>query len=167
MMKYVMHKIKFIILDLVHPCWRLSGRKLKYFSEDYHEIQIEIELKRINRGPHGFIYGGSLFSATDAIPAFQHFLILGKNYVVWDKEATIRFILPCKEKLCLKNVITANEINEIKSLLETKPKLDRKYTLELVDDAGVVHVLIEKIIHIRKITQEDTHTTPQKRSRFL
>lgn len=145
----------------------MSGRKLIYFSEDYHEIQIEITLKRINRGPHGFIYGGSLFSATDAIPAFQYFLILGKKYVVWDKEATIYFKLPCKGKLYLKNVISADEINEIKSLLETQPKFERKYTLELVDDLGVVHVVVEKILHMRKSTQDPNQKGQQKRNRFI
>lgn len=166
-MNRLIHRIKFILVDIILPCWRLSGRKLIYFSEDYHEIQIEIEIKRVNRGPHGFIYGGSLFSAIDAIPAFQYFLILGKKYVVWDKEATIYFILPCKEKLYVKNVVTPGEINEIKSLLEINPKLERKYTIELVDAAGNVHVRVEKILHMRKRIEGDNHKCQQKRNPFL
>lgn len=167
MIKHFLHRLRFILLDIFLPCWRLSGRKLVYFSEDYHEIQIEIKIKRVNRGPHGFIYGGSLFSAIDAIPAFQYFLILGKKYVVWDKEATIYFILPCKEKLYVKNVVTPDEINEIKSLLEIHPKLERKYTIEVVDGAGNVHVRVEKILHMRKRTEGDNHKTQQKRNPLL
>lgn len=159
--------IKFKIVDLLLPCWRVSGRKMTYFSEDFHEVHIEIPFKRINRGPHGYIYGGSLFSAADAIPALQYFLILGKNYVVWDKEATIHFKLPCKETLYIKNFVSPEEINEIKDLLETQTKLERKYTIELLNDQGVIHVVVEKTLHMRKNIQDGNHKHHQKRSPFL
>lgn len=161
------NKIKFFILERVLPCWRMSGRKMTYFSDDYHEVHIEIPFKRINRGPHGFIYGGSLFSAVDAIPAFQYFLILGPNYIVWDKEATISFKLPCKDTLYVKNKISPGEIEEIKSKLDHEQKFERTYMIELIDAEGAVHVVVEKILHFRLNTHKGGDKNDQTRNPLL
>lgn len=159
--------LTFTLFDLFRPCWRLSGRKVLYFADDYHEVHIKLTSKWYNRGPHGFIYGGSIFSALDAIPAFQYYVILGRNYVVWDKEATIHFLLPCKGPLYARNRVSPEEITEIKNLLESQKKLDRTYKIELVDDEGTVFAVVEKIIQMRKKTKGANDQNNQGKRRFI
>lgn len=161
------NRLKFFILEWLLPCWRLSGRKVEYFSDDYHEIRMSLPCKRINRGPHGYTYGGAIFSSVDAIPAFQYFLILGRDYVVWDKEATIHFKLPCKKTLYMQNSITVDEISEIKSRLDKEKKFERSYTINLVDSKGLVHVQIDKVLHFRKNIHDGRDKNNQTRSRLL
>jgi len=73
---------------------------------------------------------------------------LGKNYIVWDKAAKIRFKRPGKETLYAEFVVTTEEIKEIKAELETKKSVDKTYNVELKNKAGEIHAEIEKTIYI-------------------
>ena len=73
---------------------------------------------------------------------------LGPDYVVWDKAATIRFRKPGRDVLSASFRLDEAEVGDIRHLLRDQPKVDRTYTVQLVDAAGVVHAEIEKVIHI-------------------
>ncbi len=72
------------------------------------------------------------------------------NPLAWDKAATIHFKKPGRGTLHACCKIDEAEIAAIKQALETQKSVDRNYTLELVDDNGVVHVTVEKVIYVRK-----------------
>jgi hypothetical protein len=76
--------------------------------------------------------------------------ILGPDYVVWDKAATIRFKKPGRGTLYARFVIPEEEIQTIRRRLETEPSVDRIYRVDLVDEAGVVHAEVEKTVYIRR-----------------
>ncbi len=42
------------------------------------------------------------------------------------------------------------DIDEIRRRLEVEPSIDRVYSVELRDSAGVAHAAVEKTIYIRK-----------------
>lgn len=111
---------------------------------------MKIPLSWRTRNYVGTIYGGSLYGAIDPIYMLMLIKILGRDYVVWDKAATIRFKRPGKETLFAEFVITDDEVAEIKRLAETEKSLDRIYNLELKDKKGVVHAFIEKTLYISK-----------------
>ncbi len=75
---------------------------------------------------------------------------LGKNYIVWDKAAAIRFKKPGKETLFAEFHLTENELHEIKEILKNQKSVDRIYTVELKDKTGAIHCLIEKTLYIAK-----------------
>ena len=76
--------------------------------------------------------------------------ILGPEYTVWDKAAKVRFRKPGKGALFADFQLSADEIDEIKSLAETSRSLDRIYNVELKSNDGVVHAEIEKTLYIAK-----------------
>jgi hypothetical protein len=76
--------------------------------------------------------------------------ILGPEYIVWDKAASIRFKKPGRETLYATFHISDEEIQTIQSSLDTLPSIDRLYHVELVNAQGVVHALIDKTVYIRK-----------------
>jgi hypothetical protein len=76
--------------------------------------------------------------------------ILGSDYVVWDKSATIRFKRPGKETLFAKFIVTPEEVDQIKEELKEKSSIDRVYEIELKNIEGVVHALVEKTIYVAR-----------------
>ncbi len=121
-----------------------------YIAADLSEVRVKVPFKWRTRNIMGSTFGGSIYGAVD--PIYMMILIrrLGKGYIVWDKSAHIRFKKPARGDLYATFTIDDRELRTIKDLLKTEPKIDRTYTVELVDKAGVVHATVEKVVHVRK-----------------
>lgn len=132
------------------PAYRRSGGRITYISEDYHEIHVKLPLNWATKNYVGTIFGGSMFAAVDPIYMVMLIKILGKDYVVWDKSANIRFKRPGKETLFAKFLIDAKEISEIKLKLEDTKFIDKIYKIELKDKNGTVHCIVEKTLYLSK-----------------
>lgn len=132
------------------PAYRRSGGRITFISEDYHEIHVKLPLNWATKNYVGTIFGGSMFAAVDPIYMVMLIKILGRDYLVWDKSANIKFKRPGKETLFAKFVITPAEISEIKTELEETKSVDKIYTIELKDEKGKVHAIIEKTLYLAK-----------------
>ena len=132
------------------PCYRGSGGRITYISGDWQECRVRLKLSLRTRNYVGSIFGGSLYSAVDPIYMLMLIKCLGPGYVVWDKAATIKFRKPGRSTLTATFKLDDAELEEIKSLLETEPRLNRSYRVDLVDADGVVHAEVEKLIHISR-----------------
>jgi hypothetical protein len=130
------------------PCYRGTGARVTFIAGDWREVQVRIPLSWRTRNYVGTIFGGSLYAAVD--PFFMIMLMknLGPDYVVWDKAASIRFRKPGRDILRASFRLEEAEVAEICRLLLEQAKVDRTYTVQLVDTAGVVHAEVEKVIHI-------------------
>jgi len=42
------------------------------------------------------------------------------------------------------------EVEDVRRILETQEKVDRTYTVDLVDKEGTVHATVEKVVNARK-----------------
>lgn len=136
------------------PAYRGTGARVTYISSDYHEIKVKLPLSWRTRNYVGTIYGGSIYAGIDPIYMLMLMHILGKDYVVWDKAAKIRFRKPGRDTLYADFILTPNEIAEIKRLAEDERSIDRIYNVELKDKDGVVHAEIEKTLYIAKKREE-------------
>jgi acyl-coenzyme A thioesterase PaaI-like protein len=132
------------------PAYRGSGGRIAYISDDYHEIHIKLPLNWRTKNYVGTIFGGSMFAATDPIYMVMLIKILGSDYLVWDKSTNIRFKRPGKTTLFAKFIITPEEVSEIKEQLETNKSIDKIYKIELKDEKGKIHAIIEKTLYLSK-----------------
>jgi acyl-coenzyme A thioesterase PaaI-like protein len=132
------------------PCYFGTGGRVLYIAPDLREVRIKLPLTFRTHNYVGTIFGGSMFGATD--PFFMIMLIkcLGSEYTVWDKAASIKFRKPGKSTLFARFVITDQILEEIRRELESQPKLDRIFYVELIDAAGVVHAQVERVVNIRR-----------------
>ena len=137
------------------PAYRGTGGRVAYIADDFHEIRVKIPLSWRTRNYVGTIYGGSMYGAIDPIYMLMLIRILGRDYVVWDKAAKIRFRRPGKETLYADFKLAPEEIATIKELAETSKSVDRVYELELKDKSGKVHAQIEKTLYIRRVTSDE------------
>lgn len=130
------------------PCYRGTGARVTYLASDWREVRIRLPLSWRTRNYVGTIFGGSLYGAVDPFYMIMLMKNLGPGVVVWDKAASIRFRRPGRAPLSAAFRIDGAELAEIHRLLLEQPKVDRAYTIRLVDAEGVVHAEVEKVIHI-------------------
>jgi acyl-coenzyme A thioesterase PaaI-like protein len=127
-----------------------AGVKLEKMTKDFREARVSMKLTFYNRNYMGTQFGGSLYAMVD--PWYMLMLIknLGKDYIVWDKAATINFRKPGKGKVTAEFQLTEAHLNEIKKTLETQNKMDYVFKVEVKDDAGKLIADVDKVLYIRK-----------------
>ena len=130
------------------PMFRRSTGKVIKVSEDLHYVKIKIPLNWKNRNFVGSIFGGSMLSATDPIYMIQLIKILGDDYVVWDKSATIKYKRPGKETIYCEFVFSPDEVLSIKKDVDNKGEIDIIKTPNIVNKEGVVIAELSKTIYV-------------------
>ena len=133
------------------PAYRGTGARIAYIADDFHEIRIRLPLSWRTRNAVGTIFGGSIYGAVDPIYMIMLMRLLGREFVVWDKTAEIRFLKPGRATLYATFKIAEEELTEIRKATANGP-VDRVYTVDLVDAAGVSHATVRKTIYIRRIS---------------
>jgi len=132
------------------PAYRGSGGRITYLSDDWKEMRVELPLSWRTRNYVGTIYGGSIYASVDPMYMIMLIQTLGRDYVVWDKAASIRFRKPGRTTLHARFLLTDQELDAIRAEAAVQPSLDRVYRVELVDAEGVLHAEVEKTIYIRR-----------------
>lgn len=120
----------------ISPMYRRSTGRIVSVSDDILKVQIKIPLSYKNSNYVGSIFGGSLFSATDPVFMVQLINILGNDYVVWDKESTIKFKRPAKETVYAVFHFTTEEIEKIKEDVAEKKEIDIIKELDITNKEG-------------------------------
>jgi len=134
------------------PAYRGTGAKITYIAADYREVRLELPLSWRTRNYVGTIFGGSLYGAVDPMYMIMLVQLLGRDYIVWDKAATIRFRKPGRSTLYATFKMDDAELDLIRDAAKNGEPFDRVYNVDLVDRDGVVHASIEKTIYIRRKT---------------
>ena len=132
------------------PAYRGTGGRVTYIADDFSEVRVKLPLSLRTRNAVGTIYGGSMYGAVDPIYMIMLMRLLGRDYVVWDKSASIRFRKPGRGTLYATFRIDETELTAIRDATASGEPVDRTYNVELLDAAGVVHASIEKVIYVRR-----------------
>jgi acyl-coenzyme A thioesterase PaaI-like protein len=135
------------------PAYRGTGARVTYIADDFHEVRIRLPLSWRTRNVVGTIFGGSLYGAADPMFMIMLIRILGRDYVVWDKVATIRFRKPGRTTLYATFTLDDAEIAAIHEATASGHSVDRTYHVDLVDDTGAVHASVEKVIYVKRVAK--------------
>ncbi len=127
-----------------------AGIKVREISDDYTDFKVDMKLTRFNRNYVGTQFGGSIYAMTD--PFYMLILMknLGKDYIVWDKSAEVRFKLPGKGKLTAHFNISKEKIAEIKAQADSHYKVEPTFTVLVKDDKGNVVAEVDKVLYVRR-----------------
>ncbi|QFU81431.1 DUF4442 domain-containing protein [Natronorubrum aibiense] len=134
------------------PAYRGTGGRVTYVAPDWQEVRIKLPLNWRTRNYVGTIFGGSIYAAVDPFYMMMLLKTLGDEYVVWDKEAEVRFKRPGRETLYARFRLSDAELEAIRAELETEgtESIDRHYTVDLVDAEGTVHATIRKTVYVAR-----------------
>jgi acyl-coenzyme A thioesterase PaaI-like protein len=130
------------------PSYRRSGGRVCYISDNWKEVHIKLCYSWKTRNYVGSVFGGSIYAALDPIYMVQLICILGKNYVVWDKDASVKFIKPIKKTVYARFLISEEMLQEIKETIEKEQKGNFVLQTQFEDAEGTVYALVEKTIYI-------------------
>jgi len=134
----------------LYPPFLGAGIHITRLDRDWRAVDVEMKLRFWNRNYVGTHYGGSLYSMTD--PFYMLMLIenLGREYIVWDKSATIRFRRPGRGRVTAEFRISEQLLDEIRQRLQTVEKLEQTFTVEVKDDGGEVVAVVEKVVQVKR-----------------
>lgn len=130
------------------PMYRRSTGKIVSVSSDLFYVKVKIPISIKNKNYVGSIFGGSLFSATDPIYMIQLITILGDNYVVWDKEASIKYKRPAKESVFTEFTFNKAEIESIKKNVALKGEITLIKTPNILTADGIIIAELIKTIYV-------------------
>ncbi len=143
------------------PAYRATGARIIHVSPDLKHAVVRLPLTRRTRNGAGTLYGGSLYSATDPIFAMLLAINLGRDFVVWDKAANIRYRRPGRAALLAAFTITDDDLAVVRQTIADEGQCDRTFRVEFRDGQGVVHVEIEKTVYIACKDHYRSKTTTQ------
>jgi len=127
-----------------------TGIRVRHVASDMKSVDVELKLRFWNANYVGTHFGGSLFAMTDAFYMLMLMANLGRDYIVWDKAATIRYRKPGKGTVRAEFRLSDSQIEDIREKLKTLPKYEPIFSVEVKDEAGVVIAEVEKVLHVRK-----------------
>ncbi len=130
------------------PVYVGTGASITYIASDYKELRVKIPLSWRTRNYVGTIYGGSMYAAIDPMYMLMLMHILGKDFVVWDKAANIKFKKPGTHTLYATFIITDEQLAEITQQVAEQGEVNYTFNLDIVDKAGIVHASVEKLIYV-------------------
>lgn len=129
--------------------YRRSTGRVIHVSDDLLNVRIKLPISYKNRNYVSSIFGGSMFSAVDPIPMVQLINLLGNDYVVWDKSATINFKRPARQHLYADFNYTEKELEAIKKRVSEENEIEITKTTLLKDANGdKTYCEVNKVIYI-------------------
>jgi len=134
----------------LYPPFLGAGIRITRLQPDWKAIDVEMKLSFWNRNYVGTHYGGSLYSMTDPFYMLMLMEDLGRDYIVWDKAATIRFRKPGKGTVRAEFRLTQEQLDDIRSTLASQEKYEPTFLVEVKDSTGTVVAEVQKVIHIRR-----------------
>jgi acyl-coenzyme A thioesterase PaaI-like protein len=140
-----------------------AGIVVTHIAADASEIRVEMQLTESNPNLVGTHFGGSLYSMVD-----PHLMILlmhrlGRDYVVWDKEALIDFRRPGTGTVSSTIRITDEELTDIRSATADGAKHLPQWTLAIVSGEDEVIATVLKTLYVRRASPAFSSTLTMSR----
>lgn len=144
--------IKSFLLNIwnLWPPFFFSGIKIVDRSKDFRHFKVKLKLRFWTANYLGTQYGGSIFSMAD--PFYMIMLIknLGKEYSIWDKSASVRYLKPGKTDLYAEFNLSEEDLKTIREEVEQNGRMYWTRNIEIKDMNGEVIAHVERTIAIRK-----------------
>jgi acyl-coenzyme A thioesterase PaaI-like protein len=129
------------------PAFRRTGGRIRHIASDFTYVRVQLPLNWRTRNYVGTLFGGSIYGAVDPVYMVMFIKLLGPEYVVWDKSATVEFRKPGKSTLTAEFAVTNEDVETIRTALATAPKFEWLYRIELKDEEGELCAVVDQTLH--------------------
>lgn len=133
-----------------YPPYLGAGVRVTHIAEDFSSIEVEMPLRFYNKNYVGTHFGGSLYSMCDPFYMLMLIELLGPDYIVWDKAASIRFRRPGKGLVRARFEISEDKLAEIRAAADANGKVEPEFQVEVKDRDGNVIAQIQKLLYVRR-----------------
>ena len=134
----------------IYPPYLGAGIHVQSISPDMRRIKVRMKLTFWNRNYVGTQFGGSLYSMVD--PFYMLLLMenLGRDYIVWDKAASIDFISPGRGPVYAEFSIDDALLDEIRRQTEGGDKYLPHLKVQIHDGSGTLVARVDKTLYVRR-----------------
>ena len=140
------------LLNLFPP-YLGTGIAIPEVTPDFRRMTVVMRKRWYNSNAFGTHFGGSLYSMCD--PHFVLLLValLGPDYIVWDKAATIEFLKPGRGTV--KAVFEWNDaqLADIRERTADGQKYEPQRVVDIVNAQGETVARVTKTLYIRRKKQ--------------
>ncbi|MDA8020764.1 MAG: DUF4442 domain-containing protein [Thermoanaerobaculia bacterium] len=142
-------RLKMSLLRL-YPPYLGAGVCPDYIAPDFSCFDVKMVMRFWNRNYVGTHFGGSLYSMCD--PFFMLILLecLGRDYLVWDKTASIRFKRPGRGTVWARFHVPRDEVERVRGLADREPTVEPVYSTRILDSDGELVAEVEKRLWVSK-----------------
>jgi acyl-coenzyme A thioesterase PaaI-like protein len=128
----------------------LLGAGIRSQTIDERTVEVEMKLTPFNRNIVGVHFGGALYAMCD--PWFMLILmrLLGEDYIVWDKAASIQFRRPGRGTVKARFHIPAVLVEKIRSDADMSGKIEPTFSVDVTDAHGQIIAHVEKLLYVRR-----------------
>jgi len=133
-----------------YPPYIGAGIRLARISDDYRDLLVQMKLRCYNRNYVGTHFGGSLYAMIDPFYMLMLMQVLGSEYMVWDKAATIEFKKPGRGTVSARFLLTDRVIAEIRTQTAEGGKYLPEFRVDITDSNGDLVARGFKTLYIRR-----------------
>lgn len=133
-----------------YPPFLGLGVKVRAVKDDFTRFEVQLRSRWYNRNLFGTHFGGGLYAMADPFFVFIITMNLGRNYIVWDKSATIDFLKPARGTILGIFEIDRNRLEEIRVEVDKLGKKTFHFETDLVDEAQQVVARVSKEVYVRR-----------------
>ncbi len=127
-----------------------AGIRVKDIDPAFTRITVEMKLRWWNKNVFGTQFGGALYMMCD--PFFVAILMtnLGRDYIVWDKAASIQFLKPGRKHVQAVFNLSPDEIARVQAETDARGKYEPEYDVDIIDSDGLVVARVHKVLYVRR-----------------
>ncbi|MGH8381692.1 DUF4442 domain-containing protein [Pseudomonas sp.] len=133
----------------IYPPYIGAGIRVQSISPDFRQVKVRMGLGWFNRNYVGTQFGGSLYSMVDPFYMLMLMELLGREYIVWDKAASIDFVAPGKGPVFADLRIDDGLLAEIREHTAGGKKYLPRLQVGIRDAAGELVAQVDKILYVR------------------
>lgn len=132
----------------------MLGAGIRSRVVDERTVEVEMKLTVFNRNLVGVHFGGSLYAMCD--PWFMLILMrsLGRDYIVWDKAASIQFKKPGRGRVKAQFHVPLERLDEIRRDVDANGRVEPIFKVDVLDDEGQVIATVEKVLYVRRKNED-------------
>ncbi len=117
-------------------------------SADFTEMHVRLSLGIRTNNRVGTVYGGSIYSSIDPHFMLLFMEVLGRDFVVWDKAASVKFVKPITSSVKCRIAITPEIIQQVRDRIEQQQEFQLDLPLQYEDHEGNVYAVFTKTIYV-------------------
>lgn len=132
------------------PPYLCAGIRVRAIAPDYRHVRVELRQRWYNRNYVGTHFGGSLFAMTDPFYMLMYLHGLGRDYLVWDQAASIRFLKPGRGMVHAEFNLSDMDLARAREATAAGERYLADHVTEVLDAAGECVACVERTVYIRR-----------------
>lgn len=140
------------VLNLISywPPFLAAGISIKNFDLDQGFVESKLKINLINKNYFGTHFGGSLYSMCDPWYVFILAHMIGKDYIIWDVESSIKFKKAVAETVTAKFEISKELAQSIKFGANQADKVLPEFNTTIQTKDGIVVAEVYKKLYVKR-----------------